>query len=229
VSTSSESSITSLANIKASITIQDGTKKNNLNYVEVKLSDGKKQISNENIKVLLNNSPLELFVRTGNYYDKHSYYGSKDLSRKESYYFEIILPDGTRSPLAFIKPINKNKIASFSFPKHVSLDNDFILKWENLTTPHQLNINTGVEVKKKRAKNITENEYNVIPTATLKQREGEYIVPKSFFLDSLTTAKYLTINLTRIDNGLINPSLQNTSNISYHYVVERTISFEEKN
>jgi len=212
--------------MKISITVQDDSKKNKLNYVVVNLSDGKKQIINKNIKVLLNNTPLELFVRTGNYYDKHSYYGANDLLRKESYYFEIILPDSTKLPLAFIKP---NKAATaFNYPENISADENFVLKWTNLSTPHQLNISTGVEVKKKRNTNITEYKYKVRPTDTLKLKEGEYVVPKTYFIDSLTTTKSLTMNLTRRESGLINPSLLKSSSITYYHIIERTINFKEK-
>lgn len=224
VSTSSKSSITSLSNIKASITIQDGTKKNSLNYVEVKLFDDKKQIINENIKVLLNNSPLELFVRTGNYYDKHSYYGSNDLSRKESYYFEIILPDGTRSPLAFIKPHKAYAEVKFNMPEQISLNDDFIISWENLTIPHTIEINIGTEVKKKRATNITENGFAGKQIDTLNKKNGEYVIPKSYFKDSLTLVKFLNIKLSRKETGLTNAKLLGDSDIVYNFKTEKTIS-----
>jgi len=113
VSILSNSDASNLAKIKVNITIKDGTKKNSLDYVKVKLSDGKKQIINKNIKILLNSKPLELFVRQGNYYEKHAYYGTDDLLRNESYYFEIILPDSSKYPLAFIKPLKRRDNADY--------------------------------------------------------------------------------------------------------------------
>ncbi len=216
-----------LMKLKATITIQNSTKKNSLDYIKVKLSDGKKQIINKNISVLLNNKPLELFVRQGNYYDKYAYYSTDDLLRKDSYYFELILPDSTRHPLAFVKPIDKNREAKFSIPKSVSVNDDFVLKWTNLSTPHQLDIRKGVEIKKKRAANITEHTSNIRPTDTLRKSTGKYIVPKSYFIDSLTTTNHLTIKFTRKENGLTNPRFLKNSSITYHHIIEKTLDFKE--
>ena len=227
VSTSSKSSITSLSNIKASITIQDGTNKSSINYIEVKLSDGKKQLINENIKVLLNNTPLELFVRTGNYYDKHSYYGTNDLSRKDSYYFEIILPDGARSPLAFIKPHKAYTNVKFNMPEQLPLNDDVIISWENLTIPHTIEIIKGTEVKNKRATNITENGYETKQIDTLYKKIGEYIIPKSYIRESLTLVKFLNIKLCRKETGLMNTKLLNNSEIVYCFKAEKTISYHD--
>lgn len=227
VTTSSKSSITSLSNIKASITIQDGTKKNSLNFVEVKLFDGKKQLTNENIKILLNNTPLELYVRTGNYYDKHSYYGTNDLSRKDSYYFEIILPDSTRSPIAFIKPYKAYADVKFNMPEYIPLNDDIIISWEGLTTPHTIEIIKGTEVKKKRAANITENGFSGKQIDTLHIKRGEYVIPKSYFKDSLTLVKFLNIKLSRKETGLINTKLLPDSEIVYCYKAEKTISYHD--
>ncbi|MEE9406961.1 MAG: hypothetical protein V3V28_02680 [Polaribacter sp.] len=223
----SSSDATNLKKIKATITIQNGTKKNSLDYIKVKLSDGKKQIINKNIKVLLNNTPLELFVRQGNYYDKYASYSTDDLVRKDSYYFEVILPDSTRHPLAFIKPINKNRVAKFSISKSVSVNDDFVLKWTNLNTPHQLDISKGLEIKKKRAANITEHTYHLRPTDTLKKRTGKYIVPKSYFTDSLTTINHLTVKITRKETGLTNPRFLKNSCITYYHIIEKTLAFKE--
>jgi hypothetical protein len=227
VSTSSKSSITSLSNIKASITIQDGTKKNSLNYVEVKLFDDKKQLINENIKILLNNTPLELYVRTGNYYDKHSYYGTDDLSRKDSYYFEIILPDSTRLPIAFIKPYKAYADVKFNIPEQIPLKNDVIISWEGLTTPHTIEIIKGTEVKKKKAANITENGFEGKQIDILHKKIGEYVIPKSYFRDSLTLVKFLNIKLSRKETGLINTKLLPDSEIVYSFKTEKTISYHD--
>jgi len=77
----------------------------------------KKQIINEKIKVLLNGKPLELYVKQELYYTKTSFYRDANLERRDSYYFEIILPDSTRHPLAYLKPLKKSDSAKFYIPK----------------------------------------------------------------------------------------------------------------
>jgi len=63
VSTLTNKGISNLGNLRVSILITDGNKNNSLNSITLKLTDGKKQIINENIKILLNNSPLDLNVK----------------------------------------------------------------------------------------------------------------------------------------------------------------------
>jgi len=214
--------------MKVNITIQDGTNKNTLNYIKVKLSDGKKQIINKNIKILLNNNPLELFVRQGNYYDTYSHYGTSygtdELLRKDYYYFELILPDSTKLPLAFIKP---NKISTkFNIPKNISTDEDFVLKWTKLDAPYEFEYIKGLLYERKED-NITESSYAGKHIDTLTTKEGKYLIPKSYFTDSLNRTKRLETKLTRKENGLINPCLLKSSTIKYHHIIERTIYIKE--
>ncbi len=127
--TLSEEEVNNISNIEAKISIGTGSEQNSLHGISVFLSDGEKNIMNEAIQIQLNGKPLELFVGVGNYYDKYPVYRTDDLERRESYYFEIILPDSTKYPIAYIKP---PKITSeFNFPKNISLDKDFVLDWKS--------------------------------------------------------------------------------------------------
>ena len=120
--TLSKEELKNISNIRSEIVIEDGVKENSLNDVSVILYNGDKRISNDNIQVQLNGKQLNLHVSVGNYYDRYPVYTTDNLERNESYYFEIILPDSTKYPLAFIKP---NKITSeFNFPKNMFLDKD---------------------------------------------------------------------------------------------------------
>ena len=92
VSTLSNADASDLAKLKVNILIQDGNKSDALDYIKVKLTDGKKQIINENISILINDLPLDLYVKDDLYYTKTSFYKTDSLARKEAYYFEIILP-----------------------------------------------------------------------------------------------------------------------------------------
>ena len=227
VSTISDADAKNISKLKAEILIEDGDKKNALNYIKVYLTDGKKQIINADIKVLLNNKPLKLLVRQGNYYDKYSFYSTDSLSRNESYYFEIILPDSTKYPLAFVKPHKEYRNAKFNLPESLSLNEDFVLQWENLNTPYELDIVKGTEVKVKRAENITESAHAGRRIDTLKAKAGKLIIPKSYFEDSLTFTKYLEIKLNGKESGLTNPLLLESSEIIFNHNIEKTIYFKE--
>ena len=114
--TLSDKEANTISNLQVKIVIEDGFKEKSLHKINAYLSNGEKKIDNKNIKILLNGKPLELFVRTGNYYDKHPVYATDDLTRSESYYFEIILPDSSKHPLAFIKPVQRINSATSQIP-----------------------------------------------------------------------------------------------------------------
>jgi len=70
LTTLSKKEANNISNLRVEILIEDGVKEKSLNKINAYLYNGKKRIINENIKIQLNGKPLELFVRTGNYYDK---------------------------------------------------------------------------------------------------------------------------------------------------------------
>lgn len=226
VSKISETKKVSLAKVKVIIEIQDRFKNKMLTSIKVKLSDGKKQIISKKIKVLLNDIPLDLYVKKDLYYTKTSYYRTDSLTRKDSYYFEIILPDSTRHPLAFIKPKSINVNTKFNIPKKTSVLDDVILKWENLYTPHLVEVTKGIQLKKKNSENVTYHEFRKRNVDTLSKIASTYIIPKSFLIDSLSTTNYLDIKISRKENGLLNPYLKKNSVITYNHSINKTIAVE---
>lgn len=223
--TLSENEANSITNFKLEILIEDGTKQNSLEKINVLLTNGKKYIINEKIKIQLNGKPLELFVRTGNYYDKYPVYFTNDLSRSESYYFEIILPDSSKYPIAYIKP---RKITSeFNFSKNISFDKDFVLDWKNNNLTADLEIwKLGHQKEKPNTHSGGRYAESTIHH-TINTESGSYKVPKLFYTDSLTIADYLKIRISSMENGLINPKLIKSSEILYNYIIEETIDLED--
>ena len=223
--TLSEKEANNILNYKVKVIIEDGNKDNSLNKINVFLSNGKKNIINENIQIQLNGKPLKLFVRTGNYYDKYPVYRTDDLERNEAYYFEIILPDSTKYPVAYIKP---TKITSeFNFPKNLHLDKDFVINWKNN------NLSADVEIWKGVHKKDNPNEYGGgrYAESTLHHKinteNGNYRIPKLFYEDSLTIAHYLETRISSMESGLINPKFITNSEIMYNYLIEKTIWVEK--
>ena len=222
--TLSEKEANNISNIQVEILIEDGIKKTSLNKINAYISNGEKRIINENIKVVLNGKPLKLFVRTGNYYDKYPVYLTDNLVRRESYYFEIVLPDSTRYPIAYIKP---SKITSeFNFPKNIPLDEDFVLDWK--TNNISANVELWKLVHQKDKPNTHSGGRYAESTIhhTINTENGSYKVPKLFYEDSLTVADYLKIRISSRESGLTNPKLITNSKVSYTYVIEKTINLE---
>lgn len=226
VSSISEKDANNPSKLKVNISIQDSPNDNLLNQIKVKLTDGKKQIINNRIKILVNGEPLELFVKQELYYTKKSYYRTTNLLRSNSYYFEIILPDSTLYPLAFLKPLKKNDSAKFYIPEKIPINENLRLEWKNI------NLETVLEVWKlvHEKKNINSHyggryaESTIIDT--INSKNGNYEISKSFYEDSLSVADYLMIRLDHQEEGLINPNFIKNSGITYNYTIEETIKIE---
>ena len=84
-----------------------------------------------------------------------------------------------------------------------------------------------IQVKEKQTKNVTDYGYSERHIDTLKTKIGKYIIPKSYFEDSLSIAKHLEIELNRNENGLTNPQLLRHSNIVYNHKIEKIIRFKD--
>ncbi|MHA7058821.1 hypothetical protein ACWGOQ_0016470 [Aquimarina sp. M1] len=229
VSLISDKNARNIKKLKAYILIHDGDKEKELNYIKVIVSDGKKKIINEDIKIIMNGSPLYLYIKDELYFTKTSYYTTDDVVRSDSYYFEIVLPDKTKYPLAYIKPIQQKKKTTFEIPLKASRDEGFSLSWRHLYTPAELEILKGVKYKNKTTDNSTKSGYDRKRTDTLKTEIGEYVIPTSYFEDSLTIATHFSIRLNQKESGLTNPKLLSSSKIIYNYSFEKRIEFIEKN
>ncbi len=242
VSSLSDEEITDLSIIKAEIIIKETY--NGSNEIKVFLSDGCKQIISKNIKVKVNGNLLELWVIDELYYTTKSYYtnyttkpnvfhSEEIFPRSNSYYFEIILPDSTVYPLAYIKPINKSDMDSIqiNIPEIISRDKNFVLKWQNLNINHPVQLTID---KYSENKEIKENDTIPPPTIislhkTINATKGQYVIPTSFFEDALTIAEFFKIKINYENSGLINPELIRGSNILYEFILKKDVIRYENN
>lgn len=228
VSSISDLDSNNLSKLKVRISIQDGSKDHLLNELRVKLSDGKKQIINDKIKILLNGKPLDLYVKKELYYTKTSFYRGINLQRNDSYYFEIILPDSTKHPLAYIKPLKKSDSVKFYIPKKNSHHENVTLEWKNINTPTTLEVWKLVHNKKNSNEHSGGRYAASTIIDTINSRNGKYTISKSFFEDSLTVANYLQVRLNKQESGLLNPKLLKNSHIIYNYTIEKTIDVKKE-
>ncbi len=224
VSTISKNDTKNISKLKVNIYIQNDGKDELLNKIKVNLTDGKKQIINKKITILLNGKPLELFVKQELYYTTTSFYRDTNLVRRNSYYFEIILPDSTKYPIAFLKPLKRSDSAQFYIPK-TSKNENITLTWKNINTPTTLEVWKIVQPKNK--KEIKEHSVGNHSATKIKEtintKNGKYIIPQSFLEDSLTTVNYLKVRFNKQESGLINPKLLIGSSITYDYTIEDRI------
>lgn len=225
VSTLSSKDLKGLNKLKINITIEDVLGNTTLSQIKVRLSDGKKQVINKDISILLNGSPLKLYVKNELYYTKTSFYETDNLLRKDDYYFEIILPNKTKYPIGYIKPVNKDSDLNFTIPENAFLNEDYTLKWKNLSKPYTIEVLKGVENLENKKDNYTSYAYKNRLIDSLKTETGEYVIPKSYFLDTLTIARHLSISLSTEESGLINPNLKPNSTITLNRYFEKTVNF----
>lgn len=220
VSLISDEKASDLRNLEARILITTmGSGENATDYIALYLSDGKKQIINDNIKILLNDVPMILVVTHKPFYQKSSVYTTDELTQSATYYFEIILLDGTKHPLAFIKPFKRN--AAFHIPKSVPINEDLTFVWE------ELNFSPNVEIWKSNGSLKTPTGNNRFSAATVHHTiataSGSYTVPKSFYKDSLSLADYVHIRVSDVADGLMNDKLLQDSEITHTYEIEKTV------
>lgn len=228
VSKLSEEEVNDLGNLNVRVLISDGTHKNSSNSIVVYLTDkNQKKIINKDIKVLLNNTELDLYIKSEIYYQKIAYYHTDKLTEKNSYYFEIMLPDGNRYPLAYIQPLKKYDQTKFHIPKAVSITKDFTLRWDSLNFPTTLEIWKSVLDKNDSRKRSGGRYAESTLLDTISTYNGSFTVPRSFYEDSLTRADFLNVRISSLEHGLTNPKLIQGSEISYMYLVEKTIEINE--
>lgn len=227
ISNISNEDMNNLNNLKTDILIEDGSKDDSLNSVRVYLTDGKKQIIEDKIKILLNNIPMKFYRKKDLYYTNKSYYITDNLSRNDSYYFEIVLPNGSKYPLAYIKPLKRDINAKFIIPKTNYRNEDIIIEWENINWENKVKIWKLVHEKKRP------NYHSGGPYAEttihkfIKTENGKFTIPKLFFQDSLTIADFIQLSITSSESGLINPELIKNSTVIYNYTREETIELTE--
>lgn len=222
----SDEELNDLSNMQVNIHLEDDLDNEEEKYIYVYLTDGKKQIINDKIIIKVNDLPLELSVRQELYYTKKSCYILPDFPISESYYFEIILPDSTVYPLAYIKPKLKNKIFEFQVPKKALRHNDIGLQWKNLSIPNEMTISKNIQSKTSGEESGGMDSDQTI-VENIKTKTGTFLIPRKFLEDEQTKTNYVEIVLNDRESGLINPKLKVNSTIFYDSKIERTIEIVE--
>ena len=220
VSTISDEELTKTSNIYAYMYIKDGIDSNYVSQIKIRITDGDKQIINDKIKIFVNEIPLLLTIKNELYYTKKSWYSIDKLPRSTSYYLQILLPDSTLHPLGFIQPARIPD--NLNFPTTFSDTEDLALDWQNIPLPAQLTIWRGTRNKISQKYGGNENEPSTIKHP-ISSNTGQYVLPKSYFEDSVSVTHALNVTLNHTETGLTNPLLLPNSKILYEWEVKQKL------
>jgi len=220
--------ITEISKLKVHIKIQQSPFLQDSNQIILRLFDVKdKQIENDKIKIKVNNKELPLQVRRDLYYAKTVSYEIKNIPVIDYYYFEIVLSDNKTYPLAFIKMAEPILNENIIIDKEVALNEETIIQWKDLKEFTRLTIWKNYKDNNKESYGggpYAESTINEIIETT----ENKYIVPRSYYKDSTTTATFLNVEFAAIKEGLINPYLLKGSSIQLTSKVDRTIKINNE-
>jgi hypothetical protein len=192
-----------------------------------------KAIEQADMQVLLNGTPLDFRVATGNYYDRYPVYNASreqlaELAPNAICHFELITPDGKRSEIAEVKLGGDISIDSFDVPRLHHAGTPMPVRWHDLNVPAQLVVFRGLNYPDEFGNEVwiagTKDEEGAIRKKIgpgfLRKSSGELVVPAIFFdehpPDVLSNGKRqrvaaVTVEVFATVQGKINPAFHSGS------------------
>lgn len=227
VSPLSHGEIDNLSGIGATISIEQNPCNEKINNISMKLFDKKgKQIGNENITVRVNNTELFLYIVHELYYTKKIRYVADNIPVSDSYYFEVELSDSTILPLAYVKAIQPIKRESVKLAERGAIDLETKIEWEEMKEFD--NVLIWKSYKMNDSKIHRGGPYGESSIHKSIEQNGGYVVPISFYRDSVSTITALNFEFHANKEGLINPELLSGSNVTLHSMLVKRIKFDTK-
>jgi hypothetical protein len=192
-----------------------------------------KAIEQADMQILLNDTPLDFSVATGNYYDRYpAYRASREqlaaLAPTSICRFALIMPDGQRSEIAEVKLSGAIGIDSFEVPRQHHAGAAMPVRWHDLEVPAQLVVFRGLNYPNEFGDEVwvagTKDEEGAIRKKIgpgfLRKSSGELIVPASFFAeqppDVLSNGKRQRVAAVTVEafatvRGAVNPAFHSAS------------------
>ncbi|WP_316748092.1 hypothetical protein [Pedobacter gandavensis] len=223
----SEQKVTSLSPIGVRIEMRQDLDDQKKNGVVVRLFDEKGYtIVNEGIKLKVNQLALEFNVRKELYYTTTTTYIANDIPVSPLYKFTITLADGRTYNLGNLQPIAESSEKSILCAKRGDPNKDFVISWNDLKDVNELSIMKSVllNTSTKRERNY---DYESIVTKKIGPA-GQYIVPKSAYVDSISTIAGLEIKFIATKKGRLNPQLLGNSTIVISGHHDKNVNFEDE-
>lgn len=151
-------------------------------------------IERADLRVEVNDTPLEFRVSTGNYYDRHPYYrlpenSSVRVGPATHYRFTLVLPDGTRHEIGTIRTPAALELAQIDFATQRPDNGEVTIGWRDLAEPAALVVfrsnlrreADGTIVREAGSANDPAAPRRTIGGGFLRrQRTGQWRVPADF-------------------------------------------------
>jgi hypothetical protein len=223
----SNGSIEDISLIGADIKIDQDPYNKNDNDVVIELFDEDgHRISNDSVKIIVNNVEIDIHHKQGLYYNDESSYRLSNVPVEGTYRIEIKLTDKKNYLLGEIDALKEEQDADINCKEEADINKDFTIKWNNLRNIDELSVMTSVLLKKKDT-NVT--YYDSRPEKILKiGSQGSFTVPRSEFIDSISTISILSFKFRTARIGRMNPKLARNSKITISTAIERSANFKDQ-
>lgn len=220
----SNGEVTSISLIGANIEVFQDISNKNENYVIISLHDNNSTvISNDSIKIIVNDSVLNLHRKQALYYNDISNYNISNVAVDDLYTIEIQLTNGSKHLLGSIKVLPEENTDNIITNEKGDLNNNTVIEWNNLRTIDQLVISPSV-ILKNSEENITNYDYR--PETTKKiDKKGSFTYYKSDYEDSKSNISSLNFTFSTIKQGKLNPEILSSSSISISTTFEKSVRF----
>lgn len=218
--------VDTISSIGATIEVYQNIENKNDNSVVISLHDSNSlRISNDSIKIIVNDSVLNLNRKQALYYNDISTYNISNVAVNDTYTIEIHLTNGTRYLLGSVKALEEENTDNIEVKEKGDLNENTVIKWDNLKTLDQLAVSASV-ILKTSEKNITNYDYR--PEVIKKiNKKGSCTYFKSDYEDSKSNISGIEFKFSTIKQGKLNPEIAATSSISIETAFEKSVRFHE--
>jgi hypothetical protein len=223
----SEGNVNDLSAIGATIEVSQNLTNQKDNGVNVSLFDKNgRSIANKGIKIKVNNMDLDFYQRQELYYTTTTKYIASDIPVAKLYNFEIVLTNGKTYFLGKVAPLAEVNEKDITCDETGNFDQDFGISWKNLKEVNEISIMKSIKLK--TSTKLEQNySYETIITKAIKS-DGNYIVPKSSFIDLKSIISDLEIKFNALKYGRMNPDLVENSKITISGTINKVVDFDEE-
>ena len=210
--------------IGATIDITQNPIDSKKNWMTINLFDKDgKTIRNDSLTIIVNNIETSLKHHQGLYYNDDSEYYIEVEPINQMYIVEVKLSDGKRYFLGSVRSLKEEKIENIECNEVGDINNDFLIKWNNLNDIDELSV--FISMADKTEPNITAIDYKEEKIIKINEN-GRYTIPKSEYRDIKSTINGIEFDFRTTKSGKTNPKLLEDSKITIKTLIEKNVRFE---
>lgn len=223
----SEGNVSDLSAIGAIIEVSQNLTNQKENWVSIQLFDKDgRTIANKALKIKVNNIDLDFHQKQELYYTTTTRYIADSIPVAKLYNFEIVLTNGKTYFLGKVAPLAEINEKDILCAETGKFDQDFVISWKNLKEVNEISVMKSIKLK--TSTKLEQNySYETIITKEIKS-DGNYIVPKSSYIDSKSIISDLEIKFNALKSGRVNPDLLEDSKITISGTIDKTVDFDEE-